>query len=213
MDGRRKSRQCIREPRLQYVVKENRQKKSSSLLTEDGREALLLGHGSMRSGVVHERLHVGLDHLAAAVRALCGMSAVRFCTGWWTDGGCPLFRTYNDRLLGRLDGETVGLDWGTGAGEVGLLVLALDLEGSALGDKGGSTAAAVEVARLVQEDKKNLHLLGDSHREVGLSNGLKASRIGLDEWPGCCLRGVEWRECRVSSQWPEKIRKGNMRDT
>ena len=50
--------------------------------------------------------------------------------------------THNDRLLFRLDGETVGLDRGTGAGGFGLLVLALDLEGSALSYKAGGTAAA-----------------------------------------------------------------------
>lgn len=43
--------------------------------------------------------------------------------------------THNDRLLGRLDGEAVGLDWGAGSGELSLLVLTLDLERSALGDR------------------------------------------------------------------------------
>lgn len=61
--------------------------------------------------------------------------------------------THNDRLLGWLDGETVSLDRGTGAGEVGLLVLALDLKRSAWGTSGAQAAAAVDVARLVQEDK------------------------------------------------------------
>lgn len=35
--------------------------------------------------------------------------------------------THSDHLLGRLDRKTVGLDGGTGAGGLGLLVLALDL--------------------------------------------------------------------------------------
>lgn len=52
-------------------MQERKIRKSSSLLVEDDRrEALLLGHSSMRASVVHERLDVVLDHLAAAVHAL-----------------------------------------------------------------------------------------------------------------------------------------------
>lgn len=156
--------------------------KSSSLLTEDRREALLLGHRSVCSSVVLERLHVGLDHLAAAVRALSGMSAVCRCT-WWEGGwGCPLLQTHNDHLLGRLDGETIGLDRGTGAGGFGLLVLALDLGGSALGDQGGSTAAAaVEVARLIQEGKRTFIFLETAIVRLGCQTSSK--QVGLD-WIG-----------------------------
>lgn len=104
--------------------------------------------------------------------------------------GCPLSRTYNDRLLGRLDGETVGLDWGTGAGEFGLLVLALDLEGSALGDKGGSTAAAVEVARLIQEDKITFIFLETAMVRLGCQAGSR--RVELDWISGLVVVFEVW---------------------
>lgn len=53
------------------ICRKRKSKKSSSLLVEDRREALLLGHRSMCASMVLERFHVVLDHLAAAVHALC----------------------------------------------------------------------------------------------------------------------------------------------
>lgn len=112
------------------ICRKGKLKKPSSLLVEDDRrEALLLGHSIMCASVVHERLDVVLDHLAAAVRALFS-NVSPFSVHTVVETG-RLSQTHNDRLLFRLDGETVGLDRGTGAGGFGLLVLALDLEGSA----------------------------------------------------------------------------------
>lgn len=101
--------------------------------------------------------------------------------------------TYNDSLLGRLDGETIGLDRGTGAGEIGFLVLALNLGRSASGHRVGSTAAAVKVAKLVQEDKRTFIFLETAIVGLGCSG-----RVGLD-WRSGCRQGVVWRWCRVGS--------------
>lgn len=101
---------CSRAPLAICSKRKVEKKKSSSLLTEYRREALLLCHRSMCSGVVDERFHVGLDHLAAAVRALCGMSAVCSCTGWWTDGCRPLvFKRTMTVSLGGLTGRPLAL--------------------------------------------------------------------------------------------------------
>lgn len=82
--------------------RENRKKPSSLLVEDDRREALLLGHSIMCASVVHERLDVVLDHLAAAVRALFSKVSP-FSVHTVVETG-RLSQTHNDRLLSRLDG-------------------------------------------------------------------------------------------------------------
>jgi hypothetical protein len=56
--------------------------------------------------------------------------------------------TYNYRLFFRFDGETISFHGGTSAGELGLLVLALNLEKvSIVGTGAGARAAAIETLR------------------------------------------------------------------
>ena len=95
--------------------------------------------------------------------------------------GFPL-STHNHRLLLRLDGETIGLDGRTSAGEVGLLVLALDLKGVSKVGQGRSTAVA-EVARLVWEDKSTFIFLETGILRLGCRTDSK--RVKLDQWFAC----------------------------
>lgn len=67
------------------TCRKGKSKKPSSLLVEDRREALLLGHPSVRASMVLELFHVVLDHLAAAVHALCS-NVSRFSVHMLVDG-------------------------------------------------------------------------------------------------------------------------------
>lgn len=91
------------------ICSKGKSKKPSSLLVEDDRrEALLLGHSSMRASVVHERFDIVLDHLAAAIHALFSNVSPFFpCTRWWRRVGC-LKRTMTVSFFG-LTGRPLAL--------------------------------------------------------------------------------------------------------